>query len=276
MIKDVLVNLTTGESRGYAGEFAVSVAEAFDAHVAGVGFAYDPVLPATLMGGIPADFIESQRAEAEAGGRASIARFEELIRREGISGESRMVGASVAGAADLFGRMTRRFDLAVVGQPEPDKASPEELIAESALFEGGRPVLIVPYIQKEGLTLDRVLVCWDGSRAAARATADAMPFLERAGAVEVVIVAGDPGKGDELAGADVGEHLARHSLKVDVKRIVATETDVANTILSYVADSAADLLVMGGYGHSRLREFVLGGVTRGILSAMTVPALMSH
>ena len=103
-----------------------------------------------------------------------------------------------------------------------------------------------------------------------------MPFLERAGEIEVVMVTGERGKDDELAGADIGEHLARHSLKVDVKRIVATETDVANTILSYVADSSADLLVMGGYGHSRLREFVLGGVTRGILSAMTVPALMSH
>jgi nucleotide-binding universal stress UspA family protein len=276
MIKDVLVNLTTGGSRGYAGEYAVSLAEAFEAHVAGVAFAYDPILPPTLMGGIPADFIESQRAEAEAGANSSLRRFDELVRRAGLSGQSRVLGASVAGAADLFGRMARRFDLAIVGQAEPDKASPEELIAESALFEGGRPVIVVPYIQKEGLKLDRVLVCWDGSRAAARAAADAMPLLARAKAVEVIIVSGERDKGDELAGADIGEHLARHSLRVDVKRIVATESDVANTILSYVADSAADLLVMGGYGHSRLREFVLGGVTRGILAAMTVPALMSH
>jgi len=276
MIKDVVVNLATGASRGFAGEYAVSVAEAFQAHVAAIAFAYDPVLPPALMGGIPADFIESQRAQAEEAAGAAVARFEEAARRAGVSAESRVLAASVAGASDLFGRMARRFDLAVVGQAEPDKAAPEELIAETALFESGRPVLLVPYIQKAGLKLGNVLVCWDGSRSAARATADAMPFLTRADSIEVVIVAGERGKGDEIPGADVGQHLARHALKVNVKRIVATETDVASAILSYVADASADLIVMGGYGHSRLREFILGGVTRGILAAMTVPTLMSH
>jgi nucleotide-binding universal stress UspA family protein len=276
MIKDLVVNLAVGESRGDPGAYAVSVAEAFGAHVAAIAFAYDPILPATLMGGIPADFIESQRAQAEATGSAAITRFEETARRAGVSAESRLLAASIAEASDQFGRIARRFDLAVVGQAEPEKASPDELIAETALFESGRPVLIVPYIQKTGLELGKVLVCWDGSRSAARAAGDAMPFLSRADEIEVLIVAGERGKSDEIPGADVGQHLARHEFKVDVKRIVATDSDVANTILSYVADSGADLIVMGGYGHSRLREFILGGVTRGILEAMTVPTLMSH
>lgn len=276
MIKDLVVNLAVGESRGDPGAYAVSVAEAFGAHVAAIAFAHDPVIPATLMGGVPADFIESQRAEAEAAASTAITRFEEAARRAGVSAESRLLAASIAEASDQFSRITRRFDLAVVGQAEPEKASPEELIAESALFGGGRPILIVPYIQKASLELGKVLVCWDGSRAAARAAGDALPFLSRADDIEVLIVAGERGKGDEIPGADVGQHLARHGLKVDVKRIVAGDTDVANTILSYVADSAADLIVMGGYGHSRLREFILGGVTRGILEAMTVPTLMSH
>jgi nucleotide-binding universal stress UspA family protein len=90
------------------------------------------------------------------------------------------------------------------------------------------------------------------------------------------MVAGTGGKADELPGADFGEHLARHGLKVEVKRLVAADIDVANTILSYAADCAADFMVMGGYGHSRLREFVLGGVTRGILESMTVPVLLAH
>ena len=276
MIKDLVVNLAVGESRGDPGAYAVSLAEAFGAHVAAIALAHDPILPATLMGGIPADFIESQREEAEAAASAAIARFEEAARRAGISAESRLLAASIAEASDEFGRVARRFDLAVVGQAEPEKASADELIAETALFESGRPVLFVPYIQKTGLTLGKVLVCWDGSRSAARAAGDAMPFLARADEIEVLIVAGERGKSDEIPGADIGQHLARHDLKVDVKRIVATESDVANAILSYVADSAADLIVMGGYGHSRLREFILGGVTRGILEAMTVPTLMSH
>src|SRR5262249_38464086 len=276
MVKDLVVNLAVGESRGNPGAYAVSLAEAFGAHVAAIAFAYDPILPATLMGGIPADFIESQRAEAEAAASAAIARFEEAARRAGVSAESRLLAASVAEASDQFGRIARRFGLAVAGQAEPEKASPDELIAETALFESGRPVLIVPYIQKTGLEVGKVLVCWDGSRSAARAAGDAMPFLSRADEIEVLIVQGERGKSDEIPGADIGQHLARREFKVDVKRIVATDSDLANTILSYVADSGADLIVMGGYGHSRLREVVLGGVTRGILEAMTVPTLMSH
>jgi len=276
MIKDLVVNLAAGGSRGDPGAFAVSVAETFRAHVAAIAFAHDPIVPATLMGGIPTDFIESQRAEAEAAASAAIARFEEAARRAGVSAESRLLTASIAEASDQFGRIARRFDLAIVGQAEPEKASPEELIAESALFEGGRPVLLVPYIQKTGLELGKVVVCWDGSRAAARAAGDALPFLARAQGIEVLIVAGERGKSDEIPGADIGQHLARHGLKVEVKRIVASDSDVANTILSYVADVSADLIVMGGYGHSRLREFILGGVTRSMLAAMTVPTLLSH
>ena len=100
--------------------------------------------------------------------------------------------------------------------------------------------------------------------------------MRKAKQVEIVIVANGRSKSDEVPGADLGQHLARHGLKVDVKRITSPDIDVASTILSYAADSSTDLIVMGGYGHSRLREFVLGGVTRGILESMTVPVLMSH
>jgi len=144
------------------------------------------------------------------------------------------------------------------------------------LFDSGRPVIFVPYIQKSGLKLDRVMLCWDGSRAATRAINDAMPFLEKAKQVELVIVSSKAGKANELTGADMGQHLARHGLKVEVKRITSPDIDVTSTILSYAADSSADMIVMGGYGHSRLREFILGGVTRGLLETMTVPTLMSH
>ncbi len=164
----------------------------------------------------------------------------------------------------------------IVGQPDRDKSAPVEVVDEGVLFESGRPVIFVPYIQKAGLKLDRVMVCWDGSRAASRAVADSLPFLEKAKQVEIVIVASKAGKNDEVPGADLGQHLARHGLKVDVKRITSPDIDVPSTILSYAADSSADMIVMGGYGHSRLREFILGGVTRGILETMTVPALMSH
>jgi nucleotide-binding universal stress UspA family protein len=103
-----------------------------------------------------------------------------------------------------------------------------------------------------------------------------MPLLKRAKLIEVVTVANEPDKQDEIAGADMGRHLARHGLNVDVRRIVDEDIDVADAILSHAADVSADFIVMGGYGHSRMREFVLGGVTRTILASMTTPTLMTH
>jgi nucleotide-binding universal stress UspA family protein len=276
MIKDLVVNLGIGNPRDAAVDYAVSIAETFDAHLCGIAFSYEPVVPPSIMGGIPADVIDAQWAASEQAADAAIASFEAMAKREGIVAEHRKLEASLGGASDLFGRLARRFDLAVVGQAEPKHGPAQDLVIEGALFGSGRPVIVVPYIQRGGLKLDRVLICWDGGRPAARAIADAMPFLARAAAIDVVIVASGRERSDEVPGADMGEHLARHALKVEVKRIVSTDLDVPNTILSYAADSGADLIVMGGFGHSRLREFVLGGATRGILASMTVPALMSH
>lgn len=275
MIKDVVVNLGLG-AHDPAGDFAISVASAFEAHVLGVAFSYEPIIPGTVMGGIPPEFIESQRAESDKRARAAVSRFEQAAKSAGISVETRIISASISGAADQLGRLGRRFDLVVVGQPERNEAVADEVVDEGVLFDSGRPVIFVPFIQKAGLKLDRVMVCWDGSRAATRAIADALPFLRKAKQVEIVMVANGRSKSDEIPGADLGQHLARHGLKVEVKRITSPDIDVASTILSYAADSSADMIVMGGYGHSRLREFILGGVTRGLLESMTVPALMSH
>jgi nucleotide-binding universal stress UspA family protein len=276
MIKDIVVNLPVFASRDAVSDFAISIGDAFSAHVAAIAFSYEPVIPASVMGGIPSDLIEAQRRENEANAKAAMERFDQAAKRAGVSAESRSLSSSVAGAADLFSQIARRFDISVIGQSERDRGLPEELIIEGALFGSGRPLIVVPYIQKKGLTLERVTVCWDGSRAAARAIADSVPFLERAKSIDVLIVASEASKSGDVPGADMGHHLARHNLKVDVKRITAPDIDVPSAILSYAADNGTDMLVMGGYGHSRLREFILGGATRGILSSMTVPVLMSH
>ena len=276
MIKDIVVNLSVTRGGGPAGDYAVSIASALDAHVAGVAFVYDPIVPVSATGYIPAEVIERQQADNEADAKAAIDRFAEATRRAGLSAEPLTITASLAGAGEQFGRIARRFDLAVVGQAEPETSTIDDIIAETTLFESGRPMIVVPYIQKGPLKLDKVMVCWDGSRQAARAIGDAMPLLTKAGKVEIVIIADEPGKQDEIAGADMGQHLARHGLKVDLERIPRGDVDVADALLSYAADSGADFLVMGGYGHSRLREFVLGGVTRSILRSMTVPVLMAH
>jgi nucleotide-binding universal stress UspA family protein len=276
MIKDIVVNLSVGEKASPAGDYAVSVAAAFDAHLAGIAFLYDPIVPVSGAGYIPAEVIETQERDSEAATKAALDRFTAASARAGVTAEPLTLSASFAGVGEQFGRIARRFDLSIVGQAEPETSGVEEIIAESALFESGRPLIIVPYIQKAPLKLDRVMLCWDGSRAATRAIADAMPLLHRAGRVELVIVANERGKNDEIEGADMGAHLARHGLNVEVNRTALGDIDVADVILSHAADASSDFIVMGGYGHSRLREFVLGGVTRSILRSMTAPVLMSH
>jgi nucleotide-binding universal stress UspA family protein len=275
MIKDMLVSLSVEDKRDAVADYAISVATTLNAHLAGVAFAYEPIVPGTIFEGVSASMVASFRAESKKAAKVAVERFDESTRRAGVSAESRVIGADSGSAAEIFGRLARRYDLSIVSQPEPKEAE-NALIIEAALFESGRPVLIVPYIQAQGLKLDQMMLCWDGSRHAARAFADALPLLARGNNINVVTIATKEENNGEISGADIAHHLARHQLKVELKHIITPDTDVASTILSYAADTSADLIVMGGYGHSRLREFVLGGATRGILTSMTVPTLMSH
>ena len=215
------------------------------------------------------------RARAE----AALARFAAVAGRNQIAFETRLDRALYTEVANALATHARYADLAILGQIDPDDpvAGPRYL-PEEVVLGSGRPALVIPYIGAGASLGQRVVVAWDASREAARAVNDALPLLERAEAVSVVTI--NPrqapfGHGEE-PGADIGLHLARHGIKVDVRRVEAPDLDVANALLSELASQSADLLVMGAYGHSRLREFVLGGTTRTILAEMTVPVLMSH
>lgn len=277
MIKDIILNLERQIARDPARDFAISVAEIFDAHLAGVAFAYIPEYPGFAVAELPPDLVTQMLAESEKGAMAAIERFEAAVKRSLVSAEHRLLRVLGTEAPEVLSTLARRFDLSVFMQSEPDRVDNDDMI-ETALFESGRPVIIVPYIQKDGLKLDRVVCCWDGSRAAARAINDALPLLTRAKAVDLLIVQSNKTRnGDrEIRGVDMAAHLARHDVRVEIEIIPAADIDVANIILSYVADDSATLIVMGGYGHARLRELILGGVTRDMLKSMTVPVLMSH
>ena len=275
MLKDIVVNLSSQGPRDFAAEYATSIAAMFGAHITGVSFVYEPVIPDGMLGGVPVDLIELQRQENSKAANDAISRFDAAAKKAGLSAETRLLDATFGGAATRFAQISRRFDLVVVGQAQRERGPADDLLMEGALFESGRPLVVVPYIQRRGITLERVLACWDGSRTAARAIGDAMPLLERAKAVEVVIVA-EERKSEEMTGANMNAHLVRHGIAASVKRIAKGDIAIQDALLSYAADSGADFMVMGGYGHSRLREFILGGVTRGILASMTLPVLMSH
>jgi nucleotide-binding universal stress UspA family protein len=275
MIKDILVNLSIEKKPDVAVDYAISIAHELDTHLTGIAFAYEPVVPGSVFDGVSASIIAAYRDENKQVAKIAAENFEKRGHGATITCESRVIGTSVDSAADIFGRLARRYDLSIVRQTHPDESTKDPII-EAALFSSGRPVLVVPYIHKDGLKLNRVLLCWDGSRHAARAFADALPMLSRSKHIDVVTIATREDNRGEISGTDIAHHLARHQLKVELKKLVAPDVDVASTILSHAADTSADLIVMGGYGHSRLREFALGGATRGMLTSMTVPTLMSH
>lgn len=277
MIKDLTLKLETDQNRDRSLSYTISVAEAFGAHVTAMASS-DPLSFAQYpIPALPDTVITNIRAEKDREARAAIARFEEAAKSRGISYDYDLVTHRLPQSAEIFAVKARRSDLSIVQQMEQIDDENETII-ETVLFDSGRPVLIVPYIQKAGLNLDHVVCCWDGSATAARAVNDALPFLTRAKNVDILIVSNEKTEDSrhQASGEGIVKHLARHGITTQLKIQQAPDASVANTILSYVADQGSSLIVMGGYGHSRLREFILGGATRSILASMTVPVLMSH
>jgi nucleotide-binding universal stress UspA family protein len=277
MVKDIIVNLEHRIARDPARDFAITIAETFDAHIAGVAFAYAPDFPGYVMPEIPPNILAEMIAESEKTALAAIERFDAAARRSLVSAEHRLFKTIWVEAPLILSDLAQRFDLSVFMQSEPDGIDNDDMI-ETSLFQSGRPLIVVPYIQKDALKLDHVVCCWDGSTAAARAINDALPLLVKATAVDLLIVLNDKTKNErnEIRGVEMAKHLARHDVKVEIETVPAADIDVTNAILSYVADNSGTLIVMGGYGHAKLREMILGGVTRGMLKSMTVPVLMSH
>ncbi len=229
-------------------------------------------------GHVPPELLESLQQRTRELAEGALARFAEVSGRNQISFETRLDRVLYTEVADTLATNARYADLAIVGQADPDDGDVARDLPEEVTLSSGRPSLVIPYIGPAATLGQRVTVAWDASREAARAVNDAMPILERAQAVSVVTVnpRQQPFGHGEQPGADIALHLARHGVKVEVQQVESRDVDIANTILSHIADRSSDLLVMGAYGHSRLRELVLGGVTRTILRDMTVPVFIAH
>lgn len=271
---DIAVPLITHDNVSGTTSCALSLASMFGASTTGFAFVFDPVLP--ILGpfdAIPAEAIDEMVARGEQEAQENAAAFEQQAKQAGVKVTTKIVRAGINESAERFAAIARNFDISVVPQSSTEEVLQPDF-AEAALFDSGRPVLVVPYIHRAALSLRRVLVCWDGSRAAARALADAWPLLERAEAVNIVTA----GKADDVPAIQesVREHFAQHGVSAQLQTLGVEDIDAGNAILSYAADVGASLIVMGGYGHSRVREWVLGGVTRTILQTMTVPVLLSH
>lgn len=278
MLRDIVVHIPADRSSQPVIDCAVSIGNIFDAHVDGIACVYpafDPLMAFEASAANVAAITAATQSNIDKAGSA-LDQFEIAARRIGISHGARCISNVTYDATPLLTGISRLYDLSIVAQPDYSKPNRDALVPEALLFDSGRPILMVPYIYSGPLKLDRILICWDGSRQAARAVHDAMPFLHRAKAIDVVAVNEDSATVGEASSEALQKHLARHDLSAEVQRITADTTNIFNDILSLAADKSTDLIVMGGYGHSKFREFLLGGVTRGIFETLTVPALISH
>ncbi len=290
--KDLLVIADDSKSYGTRLDVAVQLASRVGAHLTGLYVNQPVMIPAYveadlaggMSGGTPPVtpsrtlgdvFKVKSQAQQEAASRAQKL-FRSRAEVAGITTEWREREGDLLGIAVLNARYA---DMTIVGQADPEAGGGSlRVLPEHLLLGVGRPILVVPYAGTFQTVGERVLVAWNSSRAATRAVNDALPLLQKATKVTVLTInpqGGVSGEG-EVPGADLALHLSRHGVKAEASWLKTDDVKVAAMLLSCASDLQADLIVMGGYGHSRMREIVLGGSTREILQAMTVPTLMSH
>lgn len=281
-VKDLLVHLDAAPASARRLDYALQLAARDQAHLTGL-YTLD-LVPALseLARAYPGrvehyeSFIVLRNAEFDKA-KAVEAGFRDALRRQGVEGEWRFVEGLPAETVALHARYA---DLAIVGQVDPEQpsASTEGRIPEELLFAAGRPLLIVPYAGRFETVASHVVVAWKPTAEATRALGDALPLLERAAKVTLLTVNPESGLDAEtgVPVADIALHLARHGIQAEAMTTIADDIATGDVLLNHVSDCGADLLVMGGYGHTRAREIVFGGVTRQILKQMTVPVLMAH
>ncbi|RJG06812.1 universal stress protein [Noviherbaspirillum cavernae] len=278
--KTVLVHVDESEHASERIKLAATVAMAENAHLIGTAMtgASRYLQRAKMLADVGPNFrihLDLLRQRADRG----LEEFEAVAQKVGIpSFEKRLVDDEAGGGVCL---QARYCDLVVIGQMDPDEISPIVMpdFPQYVVLHSGRPVLITPYAGRFDNIGSRVLIAWDASMAATRTITNAIPLLKRAQIVEVALFNPDEqlptSAQGGVPGADIALYLARHGIKVDVTQR-STDAEIGHALLALAAELHCDLIVMGGYGHSRFREILLGGVTRTVLERMTVPVLMSH
>jgi len=274
MLKDILVVLE--ETDRAAIPYAISFAKRVQARLTALW----PRRDLTLLsdGSLEARHaaMRGDREARDAKARATLESFVAQARAAGVDAEALDYDDPHAVQPVDAPAFARGFDLTVVEQVEPGRAPGLNDLPGAILAESGRPVVLVPGIQREGARFDRIVAAWDGSQAAARAIGDAAPLLALAKHVEIVAAnAAVLSQPVVNSGERIARRFARLGVDASFKRLPG-DGDPANLLLSYAADSGADMIVAGGYGHSRLREALIGGVTRTLIGSATAPLFLSH
>lgn len=275
MIKDVMVWLDGSLSDDVRIAAAADIAKRFDGQV--IGLFLNPVpfpVPVGDDGGTALATIEMVNQAREAGNKteallakrlSQLDRPIEIRRFDVLADDVARIASREARSADTF------VALRPNGSMDPDR------LVEGVLFGSGRHLYLIPEVERPEITFNRIVIAWNGSRESARALAEAMPFLHMASEVAVVVVTNDPPSEEEaILGVDAVHHLGHHGIEATLHRVPRGDDDVGETLVKEALRQKADMIVMGGYGHSRLRERLLGGVTYNLMHEAPIPLLMAH
>ncbi len=274
--KTILLHVDIGKRCPARLEIAVRLAARFDAHLIGLHALTVMHIPGYAVAEAGQGIFETQKRLMVEYAQRTEAMFRRAVDQAGLPNTEWR--ASFEDATKAVALHARYADIVVIGQPDlaENDSGTEPTLAHQLVLAVGRPVLVVPYVGQFDMLGRRVLLAWNGTREATRAVVDALPFLRTADEVSVVAVNPEARSHGEEPGADIGLYLERHGVRVKLAAVKGTTIDTGNELLSRAADLSSDLIVMGAYGHSRLGELVLGGVTRTMFASMTVPVLMSH
>ena len=276
-IRDILLTLTSYPDPTPVAviDRAVSLASLLGAHIAAVSCEVHVQVPGSFLAGAGnvGAIVASEAHKSRKNAQDLLATFESTAQKSGVAHElvlDRCLSSEVPGVLVEYARLR---DLAIVPVPE----SYDQWYAESIIFGSGRPTVVLPEASaSREFELNRVLIGWDFSRAAARAISDAIPIMEKAREVCILTVTNEKTISSRRSSSELAKNLSKHGIDVVVEEADAAGRAIGRVFAEQVASRRADLLVMGAYGHSRFREFVLGGATRSILTNPPIPVLLSH
>lgn len=280
-IKDILLALTTYPEATpvSAVDEAVAFAAAVGARISAIACEVKIQAPGNVLAGAVLDVAALVAAEAKkssTNAKVLLTAFQDAAEKRGVFQDRILEHCLTSEAPGVLVEYARLRDLTIVPVPVGDYF--DQWYAEAIIFGSGHPTLVLPHTRKRAgaFTLDVVAVAWDFSRPAARAVADALPLLEKAKKVHVLTVANEKVIESRRPTAEFAKYLGRHDVDVVLDTVDAADRRIGDILESYVTSCNADMLVMGAYGHSRIREFILGGATKSMLSRPPLPIFLSH
>jgi nucleotide-binding universal stress UspA family protein len=275
-IENILIGLTVEakEEPTAAISYGLSLAKQAHAQVTVYAPSAKLVLPHAFVSGTAAGIVAAENRYLEELARAAVKRIEAQAQDAGIAASVKSPQLKRLKLVEGFAKETRIHDLCILDSESQPIDIDRDLI-EAALLDSGRPLIVVPP-ERNVFSARHVMIAWDGSGKAARALFDALPILRVAEIVEIVQVEGEKDLTNALPGTALTAHLLAHKVEIEAKVIGARDGDVAEALRQYADRSAADLIVMGGFAHARLKQLILGGVTQSLLRHCGVPLFLSH